>query len=371
MPKNKNAMTRYRLLDAMLANPYRNYTMEDLNDECNRQLAEMGSTPVSLRQTQKDVRYLSAEMPDAVPVERYEVRKVSPNTGNVAVRHCLRYAVRAASVFKEALSDDDRCLLAGVLDLLRQFDGLPSLSGVDAIRQKLGVGTASRPVVCFARNPLGHPAFFSELFVAVAHRVAVCLRYHVFSDPGDVRSACVFPYQLREYNRRWFLVASPTDSPRLLTFALDRLDGVDLRSDIPYREYAGDLAECFEDVVGVSLRRGAAAERIVFWASDRAKDYVLTKPLHESQVHLRGTEGEALATAHSALRGGAFFALDCVTNYELVRELCSFGGELVVLSPAGVRAQVVEWVRELAEAYGLCGPQARTGCQTEQDNDTH
>lgn len=59
MPKNKNAMTRYRLLDAMLANSFRNYTMEDLNDECNHRLVEMGCTPVSLRQTQKDVRYLS------------------------------------------------------------------------------------------------------------------------------------------------------------------------------------------------------------------------------------------------------------------------------------------------------------------------
>lgn len=365
MPKNKNAMTRYRLLDAMLANSFRNYTMEDLNDECNHRLVEMGCPPVSLRQTQKDVRYLSEEMPNAVPLERYEVRPVSPDTGNVAVRHCLRYAVRAASVFKEALSDDDRCILSGVLDLLGQFEGLPSLPGVDAVRRKLGIEASPYPVVCFARNPLGPPAFFSELFAAVAHRVAVCLHYHVFSSPDDVRSVCVHPYQLREYNRRWFLVASPTDSLRLLTFALDRLDGVDLRPDIPYREHAGDLAECFEDVIGVSLMEGTTSERIVFWASDRAKDYVLTKPLHDSQVYLRGTEREALAAAHPGLCGGAFFALDCMPNYELIRELCSFGGELVVLSPDEVRARVVEWARGLAEAYGLCGPQPKDGCRVE------
>lgn len=85
MPKNKSAMTRYRLLDAMLGNPYRDYRMEDLNNECNRQLVAMGCPPVSLRQTQKDVHYLSSEMPGAVAVERYEVRHVSPDTGNVAL----------------------------------------------------------------------------------------------------------------------------------------------------------------------------------------------------------------------------------------------------------------------------------------------
>ena len=371
MPENKSAMTRYRLLDAMLGNPYRDYRMEDLNNECNRQLVAMGCPPVSLRQTQKDVHYLSSEMPGAVAVERYEVRHVSPDTGNVVVHHCMRYAVRDASVFKETITDEDRHFLSGVLDLFGQFDGLPGRPRIEEMRRKLGLGEYSRPVVCFTRNPLGDPAFFCELFLAIVHRVTVCLHYHVFSQPTDVRSVCVYPYQLREYNRRWFLVAGPTDSLRLLTFALDRLDRVDLCSAIPYREYAGDMAECFEDVVGVSLLDDAEAERIVFWASERAKGYVLTKPLHESQVHLRGTEGDALAAAHSALRGGAFFALDCVPNYELVRELCSFGGELVVLSPAGVRAKVVEWVRGVAEAYGLCGAQARTGCQTEQDNDTH
>ena len=36
MAKNKNAMTRYQILDELLSNRYHNYSIGDLTDEVNR-----------------------------------------------------------------------------------------------------------------------------------------------------------------------------------------------------------------------------------------------------------------------------------------------------------------------------------------------
>ena len=41
MPANKNAMTRYKILDELLSNRYHNYSLDDLTEEVNKRLAEM------------------------------------------------------------------------------------------------------------------------------------------------------------------------------------------------------------------------------------------------------------------------------------------------------------------------------------------
>ena len=41
MPKNKNATTRYKILDELLSNRYHNYTLDDLTEEVNNQLSEI------------------------------------------------------------------------------------------------------------------------------------------------------------------------------------------------------------------------------------------------------------------------------------------------------------------------------------------
>lgn len=41
MPANKNAMTRYKILDDLLSNRYHNYSLDDLTEEVNLRLSEM------------------------------------------------------------------------------------------------------------------------------------------------------------------------------------------------------------------------------------------------------------------------------------------------------------------------------------------
>ena len=54
---------------------------------------------------------------------------------------------------------------------------------------------------------------------------------------------------------------------------------------------------------------------------------------------------------YPTLEGGAFFSIDCIENYELIRELTSFGADLVVLSPEEVRCSVIQRIEEIYQAY--------------------
>ncbi len=75
MPANKNAMTRYKILDDLLSSRYHNYSIDDLTEEVNNRLAEMYSERdrVGRRTIEKDIYYLEYEGPFLVEIERYTV----------------------------------------------------------------------------------------------------------------------------------------------------------------------------------------------------------------------------------------------------------------------------------------------------------
>ena len=49
MPVDKQVIERYRVLNECFRNPYRDYTIEDLVDECNKALRRLDKPEVSKR----------------------------------------------------------------------------------------------------------------------------------------------------------------------------------------------------------------------------------------------------------------------------------------------------------------------------------
>ena len=91
--------------------------------------------------------------------------------------------------------------------------------------------------------------------------------------------------------------------------------------------------------------------QIYFWVSDLSKEYVTTKPLHESQKQISGSKDLEFRNTYAWLNGGQIFRIDCKYNYELIRELCSFGKELLVLSPKEIQNKVKSRIDEMVHDY--------------------
>ena len=51
------------------------------------------------------------------------------------------------------------------------------------------------------------------------------------------------------------------------------------------------------------------------------------------------------------LQGGSFFSIECKENYELIREITSYGENLVVLSPQCIVDNVRQRVSKMQEIY--------------------
>lgn len=353
MPANKNAMTRYKILDDLLSCRYHNYSLDDLTEEVNKRLAELypDTNGVGRRTIEKDIFYLEYEGPFLVEIERYSAPGYNSEKQKSYNKRCLRYTSPSFSIFKKDLSDDEEYLLKEALSLLGQFEGLPNLNALEGLRLGLGVRKNKRKIISLTKNPLENSNLLGELFTAISHRQVIELHYHKFSSAQSELATNVYPYLLKEYNRRWFLIAAAESDGKMLCFSLDRIDCVAPLPSHKYIEYDGEINEIFGDIIGVTINEKSPVYNIIFWVSDISKDYVATKPIHESQKNIYGSEELKLREKYPTLSNGKFFSIDCKENYELIRELTSFGKELIVLSPKLIQEKIINRIDDSKKIY--------------------
>ena len=345
MPQNKLAHIRYRFLDKLLSDRHHFYDRKTLTEKVNDMLCQAGYKPVGKRTIEKDLEELKCAPFNA------SFREFKKNGKN-----CITYASSSFSLFSEEMGKEERLLLREVLSTIGQFDGLDHFEWLEKFKIGLGLEEC-RKIISFSNNPylknLRDTKLLGILFDNISNEVVIRLSYHKFSDP-TTKSIDFHPYLLKQYNDRWYLLGAADNDKKILTFALDRIDNVEPLPEKKYVECPEDLAERFEDIVGVTFFEDRPLEHILCWVSDASKDYIDTKPIHGSYRPLKGERDQQLRIEYPQLQGGMFFTLDCINNFELIRELCSYGKELIVLHSTGsVAVDVYKRIQEMSEKYAI------------------
>ncbi len=339
MPTNKNALIRYKYLDRLLSDHHHYYDIHDLTDKVNDMLYDDGFPEVTQRCIEKDLNTLEFA-PFSAPIVRF----------NWNGKRCISYEKRSFSIFKQEMSREERNLLREVLSTIGQFNGLDNFKWLDDFKIGLGI-EERRQIISFSNNPyLQNSNLLGTLFDSISNEVVIKLSYHTFVD-ATIRSIDFHPYLLKQYNDRWFLLGAANSDKKILNFALDRIDQVEPLPEKKYFECPDDIYERFEDIVGVTLFEERKCEHILCWASDSSKGYVDTKPMHESYTPYKGDKEIELHNQYPQFDGGLFFSIDCIPNFELIRELCSFGGNLIVLSPDSIRNEIKDRLQKHLEQY--------------------
>lgn len=338
MPKNKNAVIRYRYIDELLSNRNRYITTRELAEKVNKRLVEDGYESVTLRCIQKDLIDLQDELFGADIIRE-----------NIAGKECIRYAEKGFSIFTKKLSEDEEKLLSEVLNTIGQFDGLDNFEWLDALKQRLNISEGRR-IISFANNPYLHNSnLLGKLFTTISNKVVINLSYHTFRDPESVKQVVLHPYLLKQYNNRWYLLGAAEDG-YILNFALDRIDDIELMPSVKYMESDEGLEERFYDIVGVTLPKDTDVEKILLWVSETQYPYIETKPLHGSQRAIRGSRAEQLHNEY-CFSDGYFIEISCIVNTELKQLIASFIDQVVVLTPTSLRNEMAERVGALLKRY--------------------
>ncbi len=334
----KNAIMRYKILDSLMSNRNRYYSISELLEKVNEALELDGMEPVSRRCIEKDLNTLECA-PYEAAIERvwYHGKK------------CIRYAEEGFSIFTKKLTEEEENLLSEVLNTIGQFDGLDTFEWLDSLKKRLDI-KEHRRIIQFDSNPYFEGRnLIGSLFTAISNKQVLALKYHTFKNP-QVKEVVVYPYLLKEYNNRWFLIVGVEDGT-ILNFALDRIDDFKPMPHIDYIEPDEDLESRFDDIVGVTLFKDKPTEDILLWVNEEGFQYVKTKPLHGSQRDVKGEEDKTMREKYPALQGGRFFRLQCILNYELEQLLMSKMNQLVVLEPATLKDSLINRIKKMDSLY--------------------
>ena len=332
MPVNKDAMARYRIIDKMLADPHKDYTTKDIE-----RAVSLECPKVTMRMIQKDIKALEEEFGKGL------VR-------NVGGRGTVKYKDQSTPLFYQELTADEEEILREALGSLGQFEGLENFKWLENLKKRLAMpaGRKERPIISFARNNvlqipenlLGH------LYSAIARRKVICFGYRKFEDSGRPYSrVTVHPYQLRQFNNRWFLICNPVGNeeypfdPNLIyTYALDRMDGkVEYVDETTYIDTPVDIDARFEEIVGVTYKKDTDIRDIFFAVKPEAVEYVRTKFIHSSQDEVNPEVEKEFVRKYPSLKGCKFFFISCRPNVEMYALFASYRDTVIIVEPNDIR----------------------------------
>jgi predicted DNA-binding transcriptional regulator YafY len=165
-----------------------------------------------------------------------------------------------------------------------------------------------------------------NLFTAIKEKIALHITYQPFvKDPYE---QAVHPYLLKEYRNRWFLIARNNENNMLSTLALDRIKSVKTAKAAYKENGLFDPVTYFNNLIGVTFPDGEEVSNVVLKVKSNQAPYIKTKPIHFTQETEAADEGSMLVR------------LKLINNYELRSLLLSYGADVEVLEPSGLREQM-------------------------------
>ena len=346
MPVNKDAMARYRIIDRMLADPHKDYTTQDIE-----KAVSLVCPKVCTRMIQKDIKALQEEFG----------KDLVRNAGG---RGTVKYKDQSTPLFYQELTVDEEEILREALGSLGQFEGLDNFKWLENLKKKLDMPAdkKERPVISFSKNNvLQIPEnLLGYLYSAIARRKVIRFGYRKFQDAGQPYSlVTVHPYQLRQYNNRWFLICNPVgneqypfDPDLIYNYALDRMDGkVEYVDEMPYIDTVVDIDARFEEIVGVTYRKDVDLRDIYFAVKPEAVDYVRTKFIHPSQDEVNPAIEKEFIRKYPSLKDCKFFIISCRPNVEMYALLASHRDKVIIVEPDDIRETMRGMLQFMVKNY--------------------
>lgn len=334
MPKTKDALIRYRVIDRMLVN--RKYvTIQELMEACSDYL----DRPVSERTIRQDLFNMQNDrgLDFMAPI-----RNKRPKL--------YYYTDPNYSITKLPLTLDEVDSLEFAGKMLEQFSNMEPFDQIQGaikkvfnhirIRRNLNHKQHS-DYIDFEKAPdTGGLEYIGPLLNAIKEKYVVKLKYQAFTSK-KIYSHTFNPYLLKEYSNRWYVFGYNEYWKSLRLYALDRVKKVERLIGEEYRPSAIPPKDYFRNVIGVTRFEGTEPREVRLKFTAHQAPYVLSQPLHESQ------QVEEQTGNHTII------SLKVHESPELDIILLGWNKEVEVLEPPEYRKKIKGLVEGAASLYNI------------------
>jgi predicted DNA-binding transcriptional regulator YafY len=324
MSQTKEAYIRYRIIDRMLVNR-KEATLRDLQLEIEDSLGKS----VSDRTIKRDIEAMrhDTELNFNAPIE-YDRRD-----------RVYYYGVKGYSINKLPLAEEDMNALFFARCILEQFSNSDILAGVEGAVQKIAdhlrireKTTASElsDYVDFENVPgMAGSEYLGPLLNYIRQKQVIHLTYKAYFS-RKATPHVFHPYLLKEYYNRWYVFGYEEYWDALRIYGLDRITGIKPETGKKFKQPSISPKEYFRNIIGVTRFEDTEPEKIRLKFSKQQAPYVLSQPLHESQVVEETTDDYTI------------ISLNVHTSPELEILLLGWGTEVEILEPAQLRKNIAD-----------------------------
>lgn len=353
MPDNKlnERLLRLRIIDELFAGNRNENRKTYAVDEIIDCVSKKGVEGYNRFKCARDLEFLIADPRVEVKEEKTAARG---STGRPLMKY--GYVPSSPSLFEENLSKVDKELIGDILDIL-QLKGISTLASFVKFNINYGKDLKKRksPIISFTRNPKDKDISktLDKLLKFIRAETVIKIEMTDRFIETKLTVHIVHPWYLREYNRRWYLFG--WEDEQIKHYALDRITKLSKCSKPNYKVPDKTIDQILEHVVGIIFKETDSVEEIIFWVSSKSSDFVSKKPIHHSMKTLTaeevGNKVDEKILGRLPKKKGVFYKMNCIINYELRREMMSFGRELIVLHPSQLRDWLHGILKDMAANY--------------------
>lgn len=331
---------RFELVDECLRKDGHPMNIQQIREYCNKELNEE-FTEETYR---NDLKHIDENL--GVKINKDKVRDGF---------HCFKYQDPGSSIIKgnSAANQVVLCNLNRIKKGLADFLGLDSDSTLTTITDELnkflgydendGTGIEYEKILLKSHGKVKPRKLLEPLLKAIIQHQTLDIKYEV---PGrDKREWTIFPQFLKQYNQRWYLIATKHRDEvegKLYNLALDRILKMEDNQHIHYKECGIDFRVYFENVVGVTKPDGAEPIKVKLRIDRGEYPYIESKPIHVSQKVI-SEDGEN--------KDYVYVSLYVYDNFELRSKILSYGSKVTVMEPMSLRDKLAHDLKKSLGNY--------------------
>lgn len=185
--------------------------------------------------------------------------------------------------------------------------------------------------------PSGH-MHLTAIMEAMTENRKIAIEYLKYTS-SQADTLTLHPYAVKEFAKRWYLVAYCEERNSLRVYGLDRIQKMDITEDSFKMPQEFDVDETFATSFGPYIPE-SKAQLITFRTSAKEARFLRDLPLHNSQEEVKTSDKEHVT-----------FRIFVCPNDSLIMEFCKLGSRVEILSPESVRSAVAEELTKAAKIY--------------------
>jgi predicted DNA-binding transcriptional regulator YafY len=333
MPKNKDALIRYRVINKCLIN--RQYvTKQELKEACEKAL---DIYPIGERTIDADINAL-----------RYD-NSLGYNAPIKfdRTRGAYYYDDPNYSIDNIPLNEDEIESLVFAARLLEQYKNIEifkSFTGsvqklVDAVNiYRLAEENTYRNFIEFESVvETKGTEYLEPLIEALKNKKVLKIEYKSFTSKKSTINI-IHPYHLKEYRNRWFLIGFNERYKEIRTYGLDRIMSINPEEKTRFRDNEFDAKNYYKNVIGISVIDQKPVEIHIAFSEIQAQ-YVITQPMHQSQQ----------LVSHSNHK--YIFKYYLVPNFEFYAQVLGWGNEVEILKPKSIKIKLARISSQILMKY--------------------